>query len=346
MNKLFFLILCLATLDGFSQPTITSTDLPFAGFYFTTGTDSTYNAAIPAGGANQNWNYSSLVNLLTDTAGFMPATGTPYAATFSGSNLSGYDRETNSYSYFTANSTGFFIDGFGSSGGNFVLNPGQCFVPVPFTFGNTSTNVARNIVDTMYTDTSGTTYTVRNIINITSHFNADGYGSLTLPNAVYQNTLRVRITETRYDSLYALVGPVYILIRSSATQFTYFRWFEHGGQASYLLGIKADSLGNNALSSEYLMASAVLQVPKTESNHQLTIYPNPAVDQITLNRGSNSEPGLISIYTSNGQLVFEQTWNSDDELTLDLKCFAGGYYILNFKSNMSNRTIPFVVTQY
>lgn len=345
MKKLFLLILCLAALDGFSQPTITTTDLPFAGFAFTTGTDSTYNAAIPAGGANQNWNYSSLVNLLTDTSGFMPASGTPYAATFSGSNLSGYDRETDSYSYFTANSTGFYIDGIGSAGGNFVLTPGQCFVPVPFTFGNTSTNVARNIVDTVYTDSTGTTYTVRNIINVTSHFNADGYGALTLPNAVYQNTLRVRITETTYDSLYALVGPVYILIRSNAKQVTFYRWFQHGAQASYILGIKADSLGNNATYSEYLMASAVLQVPQTENNHSLTIFPNPAVDQITLNGGSNPEPGMISIYNSNGQLVYKTDWNSDDKLTLDLKHFARGYYILNFRSNQSNQTIPFAITQ-
>ncbi|MBK9525281.1 MAG: T9SS type A sorting domain-containing protein [Bacteroidetes bacterium] len=344
MKKLYLLLFCLSSLAVNAQPNITVSDLPVVGLAFTMGTDSLFTGTIPAAGANQNWNLSTLLNRLTDTSGFMSSAGTPYAGTFNTSNLAAYDDETNSYSYFTSGTNGFFINGLGSPSMNYILQPAQCFIPVPFTFGDQQTNVARNVIDTSYTDSTGTTYFLRNVVNITSVFNADGYGTLTLPNGVLNNTLRVKITETRYDSLFSLIGPLQILIGSSASQTTHYRWFQPGNQAAYVLGIEADSLGTSANFSEYLLASIILNVPQTRDISALELSPNPARDKIIISGLNISDAGFIYLYSSTGALIDRFAITNTRFLSLDVSKLQNGLYYIQSDSHHGNHVAKFMVS--
>jgi hypothetical protein len=116
-----------------------------------------------------------------DTSGFQDAAGTVYASTFTTANLASHEAGTNNWSYFTSSATGFYINGFGTDTGIFIVQPKQLYVPVPFTYGNTRNDVSRVQVDTVV---SG--LTARIILNFNCTFDADGYGSLTTPVAYLQ----------------------------------------------------------------------------------------------------------------------------------------------------------------
>lgn len=345
MKKIYFyfFLFCLAGISSYAQPTIQQNDLPVAGLAFTMGTDATFSMAIPAGGANQNWDMSSLNNLLTDTSGFISAAGTPYATTFNTANLTSYDDDNNSYTYFTSNSNGFFINGLGAPNRNLILNPPQCFIPVPFTYNDQFTSTARNSEDTIYTDSTGTTYQVTNIITIVSHFEADGYGTLTLPNGILNNTLRVKVTETTYDSLYALVGPLQILLNSSASQKTHFRWFKPGNQAAYVLGIDADSLGINANYSEYLLASVILNTTENSEAELPFLYPVPANDQLYFHGMPSLDKIELRVYTLSGQLVYKSDIKSGSSTGIDVSAFENGVYFLRLKNEEAEYVKKFIV---
>lgn len=343
MKKIYLALLLAYPFSLLAQPTLVQSDLPFSGLAFTLGTDSTFNANIPAGGAGQTWDYTFLSNLLTDTAGWIPASGTPFSSTFSGSNLASYDQPTATYTYFTSNSTGFYIDGFASSAQNYVLSPPLCYVPTPFTYGDSRINVARNILDTTVVDSLGISHSLRNIFHISSSFSADGYGTLLLPNGTYQNTLRVRNTEVTFDSLFSLIGPLQLLISNSTRQSTYYKWYQHGGSANYLLGIKADSLGIYAVNSEYLLNFIVLDVPKSIVSVELKPYPNPSSDWITVQGSDEFKNGILELYDSRGSLMQEFSFSDSEEIRLDVRRLQNGLYHFNLKGSAAFKKGAFLV---
>src|SRR5438046_740317 len=107
MKKIYFALLCLCSF-GVRAQTLVQSDLPFSGLAWASGVDTTYSAAIPAGGSGQTWNYSTLQYNYVDTSGFGDAAGTPYANIFPASNLSAYKQSTHEWTYFISSSTGFY----------------------------------------------------------------------------------------------------------------------------------------------------------------------------------------------------------------------------------------------
>ncbi len=338
MKKIYILLTFLLPFLSLAQPTITGNDLPVAGLAFIMGTDSAYTAAIPSGGPNQTWDYTSLQNLQPDTSGFASAVGTPYASQFPGSNLASHNPYTDQWAYFTSGTSGFYIDGIASTTGVFRLNPGQLFAPVPFTYGNTRNHTARIQVDSTI---SGINY--RLIETIASSFVADGFGTLNLPSGNYNNTLRVKNTELTTDSI--LVDPlgigIYTFLSASSTQLTHYRWF-HNGAAGYLMGIDADSLGTTSTSSEYLITYAVLSAHDPESNlSSYSIYPNPASEVVNIDNDF-SEATLV-ITNSLGQEVERKVVTGKKQIETDVKNYSEGLYLFTLFSGTEKRSGKFII---
>src|SRR6185295_11948739 len=100
------------------------------------------------------------------------AAGTPYASTFPSANLAAHKLSTNEWTYFTSSSTGFYVNGFVTDTLTFVIDPQQMYVPVPFSSGDTKTDISRVVIDTTFL-----TYAAQIRINFHADFLADGYGS-------------------------------------------------------------------------------------------------------------------------------------------------------------------------
>jgi hypothetical protein len=292
MKKISTLIcFIVATTLVKAQPTITTADLPFAGVAWTIANDTNYYDPILPGGANVTWDYSGLINQYIDTAGFMSAVGTPYAATFPTSNLASFDVASGGWGYYTTNTTGFYQDGFSDATGSFRLLSSQLVAPVPFTYGNTRSNTARIVIDTLYSGQN-----IRVAINVQSSFEADGYGTVILPTGTFSDVLRVKVTEVTYDSISAAIIPgFYVPVSNSASQVTHFRYFKPGITATYLLNIEADSLGQFATSSGYQLQSAVASVPTVQENAKALPYPNPVNSELYFNLGGRAVSSITFI---------------------------------------------------
>ncbi len=340
MKKIYLLIHVLLPFVSFAQPTITQSDLPSSGLVFVMATDSVYSAAIPAGGSSQVWDYTGLQNLATDTSGFFSSVGTPYSSQFAGANLASYNASGNQWTYFTSNSTGFYIDGFGSpTSGIFQLTPRQLFAPIPFTYGDTRNNTARIQIDTVYSGVNA-----RVIHTVFSIFNADAWGTLNLPSGNYNNTLRMKVTELTTDTILVdLLGiGVYTLFSANSSQVTHYRWF-HNGAAAYLLGVDADSLGTIATYSEYLVNSQIVSTNDLGSIHDALIaYPNPANQTVYLNNDLAAN-GVLIITNALGQEVGKKTVDGTKKITLDISTYPNGLFQFLLISESERRNGRFAV---
>lgn len=338
------LLALLPCLKVSAQPTITSADLPVAGLAFTVIQDSTYIAPVPAGGANVTWDYSGLQNLLTDTIGFVASAGTPYASSFPGSNLASQADNLTDWTYSTTNSSGFYIDGGATP--SFILryNPPTLFIPVPFTYNQTRSNIARFVQDTAFVDTTGTPRNLRFILNIQSNFLSDGYGSLILPNGTFNNILRIRNTEIVYDSLLVELFPGnWLPVSSSASQTTYYRYFEAGSASSYILGIEADSLGINSVSSEYRGQWVLLNTPVIASPNLVSVYPNPANQYFSVSGEMLTQRSRLLLIDASGKTVYDQPLRNPDMEQIPVDGLAEGLYQLLLYGEGGSQTVRVMV---
>ena len=334
MKKNYYSLLLVLILAGTAsaQITINQSDLPVAGLAYTLAGDDTYSAPIPAGGASQSWNYSGLNNFFTDTTAFIPAAGTPYAAQFPSANLASYDPNGGTYTYFITNTNGFYTAGAADTtlpGGGIFFTPPYLYVPTPFTYNSTRNSSARAQINFSVFDSSTmTNYNFRINHNVQTSFLCDGWGSLTLPNATYNNTLRVRVTEHNYDSLLVdLLGiGFYTLVSADSSTSVAYRWVGHG-PALYLLGLETDSTGTMAISSEYLDNYLLLGTQTAPSPRAVaTAYPNPATDKVRFAWSTAFDAVTLTLYNVAGQRVVETAFAGMQQLDVPVGHLPPGLY--------------------
>ncbi len=302
--------------------TITTADIPTVGLAWITANDSTYTQAIPAGGMSQVWDYSTLQNLLNDTSGFIAAAGTPYASAFSTSNLAGYDQASGTYSYFTSNSSGLYVDGIANATSVFHYGVSSLYIPVPFSYNDVRNSYSRIQIDTVYMGTPG-----RLIFRTNSTFTADGTGNLTLPSGQFNNVLRIRETALSYDSILADIGGgIFIPISTTASQVTRYSFLMPGNAVALLLGLEADSLGQFATSSSYFTGAFVNGVPILPKAKSVSTYPNPSNSTVNLDLTSLSDVTLIEIFDMKGNLILNITPNSNGVTSFSALNLANGTY--------------------
>ncbi len=338
MKKIYFTLLLLIPFLGQAQ-TITTADIPTAGLAWITGNDSTYTQAIPAGGTSQVWDYSTLQNLENDTIGFIAAAGTPYASTFPTSNLAGYDQASGTYSYFTSNSTGLYVDGIANATNVFQYGVSSLYIPVPFSYNDVRNSYSRIQVDTSYLGTAA-----RLIFRTNSTFTADGTGNLTLPSGQFNNVLRIRETATSYDSILTDIGGgIFIPISITASQVTRYTYLMPGNAVALLLGIEADSLGQFATSSSYFTGAFVNGISNLPKVKSVSTFPNPASSTVNIDLAALSDISLLEIYDNKGNLVLTVTPNSGAITSFSSLNLANGTYHYSVIGKNNKQTGSFQV---
>ncbi len=339
MKKIYAALILLSPLLSVAQITVTSADFPAIGTTTIFANDTSYNAALTPGGANQVWNYSSLQNQLQDTSAFTTTTGTPYIAQFPTANIATYS-SANGYTYFTSNTTGFYLNGKsdGTVANTLKFNPALMYVPAPFTYQDMHTDNARIQVDS----TVGA-YDIRYVHHVQSTFEGDGFGSLQLPNATYANTLRIKIIEISYDSnYYAPAGTGnYALLLASASRIVHYRWIRNGNPG-FLFGIEADSAGTTATSASYIL-SATVGLPQIDSpTGSLQVFPNPANDKVHVLLPELLHSVTLTITDEQGRMV-EQLNRSKNDLWLDVSRYTAGWYLISADSDVLHYTTKLLV---
>ena len=100
MKTIITFIIILSAHISYSQLTMTNQYNPAAGDIDSYAICDTNNISQGPAGANQVWNFPTLIKIDTSDVHFVTSASTPYSAQFSSSNLASTN-DNSSYNYFT-----------------------------------------------------------------------------------------------------------------------------------------------------------------------------------------------------------------------------------------------------
>jgi len=318
---LFMLALIPAILSA--QPTITNAE------NFSIGTVLTFQQCNSTGvnpgnsGASQTWNFSTLTSLGTTSIETMvtPAS-TTHGNLFPTSNLvEQYSNGTFVYVNATVDSS--YLVGYVDTTNNLIIHyPNSLlFALRPITYTNITTDTFSDIFSSPSYNFNG---------QGTSTINADGYGTLILPNGTYSNVLRLKITQNETDTIL----PSHTLSNTNTISYV---WFD-GVHTSALLKIDSTHSGTfSSKSVEYLL-NETTGITELTKNNVFNIYPNPTNGEFTIIlQTDNAEINVTDIL---GQgIIKTQTRQSTTNLQLE----NNGVYIVYVKTKQGTTARKLIV---
>jgi hypothetical protein len=218
MKKIFSLCLLLLCTSAFAQIQITSSFAPVPGNSFLSHEADTTNINPGNSGANQVWNFSSLVELGDSSyAGFVSPASTPNSSSYPGATVASgiSDPAVGSiYTYFQATGSSLSVLGTVATSTqtlNIPLNDPLIIQVYPFNYGNTNS-------DSYSGSGSYGMGSIKRRGTITNTY--DAYGTLILPSGTVNNTARIKTIQTVTDSTF--IGVNYISSISTTT--TTYQW--------------------------------------------------------------------------------------------------------------------------
>ncbi len=88
----------------------------------------------------------------------------------------------------------------------------------------------------------------------------------------------------------------------------------------------------------------VLSTPDIYKRDEITFFPNPADDSVTVDFGKNrTEIDRVSIFNIQGQKILEVPSNNQQNISISTKSLAGGMYLLEFSSNQGFKSVEKLV---
>ncbi|MEI6488399.1 MAG: T9SS type A sorting domain-containing protein [Bacteroidota bacterium] len=308
-----------------AQPTITNAE------NFSIGTVLTFQQCNSTGvspgnsGASQTWNFSTLTSLSTTSVETMvtPAS-TTHGNLFPTSNLvEKYSDGTFVYVHATADSS--YLVGYVDTVNNYIIHyPNSLlFALRPITYSNLTTDAFSDIFSSSSYNFNG---------QGTSTINADGYGTLILPNGTYSNVLRLKITQNQTDT----VLPSHTLSNSNTISYV---WFD-GIHTSALLKIDSTHTGTYTSKSVEYLLNETIGIEELTKNNDFNLYPNPSSGQFTILLPSDN--AIISVSDLLGQQILK---TQTAEKTLNLELDNNGIYFVQVTTKQGTTTRKLIVNR-
>ncbi len=320
---------------AFSQYTLQSSNLPGAGVTWGNQLIADPNIQPGTGGSGVIWDfniYNVTVNTLNDEYRAPLTSGVD--ATFPTANIkaASYFGWTDYY-YINAAKTELQYLGFQNSSDEVRISNTQKLMTVPFTYGNSITNVTL----------SGTGYLGSNLTGTISIV-ADGYGTLKVGGSTYNNVTRVKYD---YDMVEDYGGG-----STNNVHVVKYAWYRSGKNAPQMQISTLEVSGINGSSSQkyatvnYLV-TGVDDINKPSLN--FSAYPNPVKDQVSvminLDRTSDITLKLMDI---TGKIRFSETTKQnvgDHILKFDVSDLPKGIYILSAIAGTVNRQQRIIIAE-
>jgi hypothetical protein len=346
--KSFYLIsfFFISILNSYAQVEITTQNLPQADdILITQNATLLQEVDLEATGENATWDFGPEVLMYMGTNNSITCYDvdeTPFAYQFLFNNP--FDPAHNSdfgvgiesielgtftfedaYQYYQNNSSKYAITGMGVSISSIPI-AAQAFDPdiiydLPLNYndsGNSSTAMAFTIPEIGYWGSNQErTYAV------------DGWGTL-LINGLSLDVLKYRTVVNGSDSLFSdLFGFGTTLPRPETIEY---RWLSPLYNVPVLQITTQGGFITTVLTANIFVSS----VP--ELNAEMTVYPNPAKDVLTIQNGSAGAD--ISIYALNGQFI--QKLRLSNTNTFDISSFAPGIYCISYELNDEMQHFQFI----
>ncbi len=316
---------CLITLGTIAQPVITYNDnAPQMGdVYNLSGVMGSFDPG-PAG-SGQNWDFSDASATDSWQINVISPESTPFSGEFPESNMVFHANSSpEAFIYMELSSSEMLHNGNGIDPG-----PDEYFIhytdavklmQYPFSFNNS------------YADNYYTTFTIYGGMihesgNIT--VTADAWGTVKTPVATYNNTLRIKKEKVYTDSVF--VGGIFISATTKTV--TDYEWYTATSHYP-VLGISVTESGN---SLTYSSQATAIEVNKILS--QISIYPNPADDNITVELSDEVTGNMeVSIVNLMGQQLSELHKTGNKRFSADISNLPSGVYFIRVNGDAINST--------
>lgn len=328
-----------------AQITINSTDMPAVDTIYHFHTASVTNVDHDITGAGIIWDYTNLINTGFSQDSFANPAITPlvYQLIFNNFLFPSYDAThaqpgsdivlpaqipftvTNVYNFYKNTSSSFKMVGFGATI-NGIPAPIQYqgsdrVYKFPLTFGNvdTSSYYFEVPVPTLgYWNQSGTRYN-----------HADGYGTLLLPNGVSYEVIRLKSTIEIVDSVHIDAIGFTIPIPRIQTDYK----FMAVGEGEPVLQITTQPLllvfGPETVTRVKYKNEMNLAGINNETAPPFNVYPNPAIDNLTILNAQSKHWDKLQLVNTSGQAVYTDISGGTGNILLDVSSFpAGTYYLM------------------
>jgi Secretion system C-terminal sorting domain len=363
MRILFILCATLAGLPALlAQPVLQNNVFPAIGSTFTSvAATSTALTSGPAG-ANQNWDFTQLMaqSLGNGSTQFLAAAGTPYAAQFPAANVASVINAslTLPYSYYQIQNNE--VNFWGS-----ILKNDTTEVSVKLTDPEIKLRAPMNF-NAMFSDTyAGTSSVLTNGTTITTMSKGnktvlyDAYGTLRMPNQVYQNAMRLKTTALTRDSS-AFLGLGYSI---TALTTTTYEWYVANQPGPLLVIFESSGTATSSipglppLTTPIVLTRSITFRTNTPTSSLFdvgdqppafriaSVWPNPTVDQLNIafelaDQRSNYQ--LLLLDTQGRAIRTQPIANGQSFLSLPVQDLVAGAYSLRLTDGKQSYSVSFL----
>lgn len=340
-TKLFTIALAFISLNALAQITVTDNDIMDIGDVITQANDSLPSSLISIGnsGVNQFWDFSSLQEMEIETIEVVSPVGTLYGSMYPNANICVEDNGDLLYLHKT--SSGVEMIGFGDLPVNVLL------IPLPLIYNLTHQDGPNIIMDSVLVNNGLFDNSLAPVISlnplhdqvdslkinatITSNFNVDAWGNVTIPLGDY-DALRLKIEETTTTqfSVYCSVGGLAGGWFSAETFFPIeteianrYQWWSNNPMFDFMLvELEVDSLGNVEF------ATFLTENPVTSAhilpNISVDVYPNPTLETITISTSINNSEFVVS--DINGKILSKERFSKTSQFNFS-EYPSGVYFV-------------------
>ncbi len=283
-------------------------------------------------GANQIWDFTSLITTSIDTGVGVPCIGTPNCAMFPGSTIAIVNPTATMTTYLIYDATKISQNGYyASATQNATFTNPMDELHYPFTYLDSFTDAFAGTLT--YTSSS---VTISAQQHGTEKVICDGYGVLKLPGRIDSNVIRVHASQIYIDSTNLFSTSVI-----DSFQFDSYAWYEPNFHTALLTVSFAHQIGGT-ISSKVVtyVAKSILSVPTiSNTNNTIDLYPNPATNQLYVTMQQN-EYNSYSITNSLGVFVTSNEITSI-QTDININMLPSGFYFITFKGKDAIQTMKF-----
>lgn len=327
-KQLLTLLIAISSTLLMAQPTVSSA------VFGALGDVINYTEVVPDGltagpsGENVTWDFSDL----TLTGAFyslelINLADAPDYTEFPGANMAS-DNGFGQYGFLKLTSSEYTNYGSNAIGViTYYDDPEEIFV-FPMSYGTTNTdNFHASFFSGIDFERSGTTIS-----------EADGYGTLILPTGTFEDVLRVKVSQDYTDDAALLPSPIIY-------DFTLYYWLKDGitGPLFQYFELNVGGAFPSESSSAAFNTDLSIGIKDNTTLNQISISPNPAIDIVKIDCGTDVYNKQLIVYNQLGQIVLTDVITTvNQSASIDVSELVTGIYQLVIQDGNNRITAKFV----
>ena len=204
----------------------------------------------------------------------------------------------------------------------------------------------------MVAGTGGTLpYTGAGSFNVTSGVHpftvVDNTGCTSSLMLIVTEPTAITLTTNSTDEIVGNDGTASVTASGGTAPYSYL-WTPSGQTGANATGLAAGTYNLNVTDANGCTESTQVQVGSQVGlnengiSNKISLYPNPATEQLYISRLMDNDPTEIKIYSIDGQLVSKLDFTSGNLICLSIDQWSKGVYHVHVKSAAGAYTMPFV----